>query len=573
MCEERGLVQECVRNGYDSKGFKLFDQTAAKLGGDTFGRYSLFMQLLFDELAVDLGVLFDRFSLYGLLFPRESALKELLTLINANALAHIWAEDEAIGWVYQYFNSQEERQAMRKASAAPRNSRELAVRNQFFTPRYVVEFLTDNTFGRIWYEMRKGDTSLKEICRYLVRRPSEIFLGPDESAPDDVDDASSLSEQEKLKRPVYVEHRKQKDPRDLKILDPACGSGHFLLYAFDLLGIIYREAWEDPESPDSEVTGASLREDFATLAELEAAVPELILRWNIYGVDIDPRAAQIAALSLWLRAQKAWQEQSVKTTDRPRIKKSNIVCSEPMPGEKEVLRDFSSRMKPTVLGQLVEVVFDKMQLAGEAGSLLKIEEEIQSAVEEARRQWQTGPRPEQVELFPDLAQPKQGEIQFDLTGVTRESFWTQAEERILKNLQAYAGEAEGAEHVGRRLFAEDAAQGFAFIDLCRNTFDVVLMNPPFGAASTKSKTYIGKAYPRSKNDLLASFVERGIDLLHRGSMLGAITSRTAFFLTSYQKWREGVVLGEARPSVMADLGHGVMDSAMVEAAAYVLEKR
>jgi hypothetical protein len=56
-------------------------------------------------------------------------------------LAGVWGEDEAIGWVYQYFNSQEERRAMREASQAPRNSRELAVRNQFFTPRYVVEFL------------------------------------------------------------------------------------------------------------------------------------------------------------------------------------------------------------------------------------------------------------------------------------------------------------------------------------------------------------------------------------------------------------------------------------------------
>ncbi len=66
---------------------------------------------------------------------------------------------------------------MREESAAPRNSRELAVRNQFFTPRYVVEFLTDNTLGRIWYEMRRGNTKLAEECRYLVRRPTEVFLG------------------------------------------------------------------------------------------------------------------------------------------------------------------------------------------------------------------------------------------------------------------------------------------------------------------------------------------------------------------------------------------------------------
>src|SRR4029079_8899763 len=97
---------------------------------------------------------------------------------------------------------QDERRKMREESQAPRNSRELAVRNQFFTPRYVVQFLTDNTLGRIWYEMRETKTVLAERCEYMVRKPGEEF------AP-----------------------RNKKDPRDLRVLDPACGSGHFLLYA------------------------------------------------------------------------------------------------------------------------------------------------------------------------------------------------------------------------------------------------------------------------------------------------------------------------------------------------------
>ena len=167
MCEERGLVQECVRGGYESKGFRLFDRATARPLGTTYERYRLYLELLFDELAVDLGVLFDRYSLHGLLLPGETALKATLELIDAPDLAHVWGEDEAIGWVYQYFNSEEERRRMRQESSAPRNGRELAVRNQYFTPRYVVEFLTDNTLGRVWYEMRKGDTELVKRCRYL----------------------------------------------------------------------------------------------------------------------------------------------------------------------------------------------------------------------------------------------------------------------------------------------------------------------------------------------------------------------------------------------------------------------
>ena len=124
-----------------------------------------------------------------------------------------------------------------------------------------------------------------------------------------------------------------------------------------------------------------------------------------------------------------------------------------------------------------------------------------------------------------------------------------------------------------RLFAEDALQGLRMIDHCREVFDVVVMNPPFGALAAATKDEMTKAYPNSRNDLLAIFVERGLELMRDHARLGAITSRTCFFLSSFQKWREEVVLRKSTPEVMADLGLGVMDDAMVEAAAYVLEKR
>jgi hypothetical protein len=99
------------------------------------------------------------------------------------------------------------------------------------------------------------------------------------------------------------------------------------------------------------------------------------------------------------------------------------------------------------------------------------------------------------------------------------------------------------------------------------------MNPPFGESAKEAKAYLARDYPVSRNDLLAAFVERGLEWLQPGGMLGAITSRTGFFLSSFQKWREQQVLGVAEPVVFADLGYGVMDAAMVEAAAYCLRKR
>ena len=99
------------------------------------------------------------------------------------------------------------------------------------------------------------------------------------------------------------------------------------------------------------------------------------------------------------------------------------------------------------------------------------------------------------------------------------------------------------------------------------------MNPPFGVPSKPSKSYIESLYPRTKKDIYAAFVERGLGILRPGGMLGAITSRTGFFLSSFRRWREEVLLREAKPTVFADLGYGVLDAAMVETAAYCLEAK
>lgn len=798
MAEARELLIESIGNGYTSKGFQLYGRLSGTGLGETGDAYRCYLFSLFDEFALDLPVLFDRFSPMGRLFPREAALLELLNLINAPKLTDLWAEDETIGWIYQYFNSKEERKQMRDESASPRNSRELAVRNQFFTPRYVVEFLTDNTLGRIWYEMTRGETALKDQCRYLVRRPVEIFLSqeplgvferispgirqalggdfsglPDEPTWDDwmalalgingydlapalgfgeygqfardkfkqheetgvwqghsielwlclfglqrhwakagyhpsdqdwqdilelyralktalQNPPDDLSRDELLKQPVYVPHRPMTDPREIRMLDPACGSMHFGLYAFDLYEVIYTEAWHkgaippedfgyraapvlhhetvrpDPsKSPRSNYSGKHIAFDDAEVAiasqpdggdgvladkpyiidsqttfrvpcnvrvklsefdyqealrtgiitetsgealireteawnfeelpaisrdaayaEFQRQIPRLIIEHNIHGIDIDPRAVQIAGLSLWLRSQRSWQRQGLKPQERPQIKRANVVCAEPMPGEQELLDEFiaaqlSDTPEQRLIAQLVRRVFEAMKLAGEAGTLLQIERDIQDDIREAKEQWLSRPKSEQLMLINlDADQPKQQELALNVGDISDERFWATVEDAIYDALLQYAETTEGG--VGspvqsmyrsqRRLFADDAARGFAFIDLCRKSYSVTLMNPPFGAGTVTTKSLLTKTYPRTKNDVYAAFVERGLQLLEVSGNLGAITSRTGFFLSSFQKWREEILLKEAQPTVFADLGYGVLDAAMVETAAYCLSK-
>lgn len=511
MLEARDLLQECITRGEQSAGYREFCGMAPGLPllPDSTG-YRLYVESLFDELSTEVKVLFDRRDPSSVLWPKRATFEQLLGILNATELASVWGEDETIGWVYQFFNGQDERRKMREESQAPRNSRELAVRNQFFTPRYIVQFLTDNTLGRIWYEMRGTKTMLAERCDYIVHKPGEEF------AP-----------------------RAKKDPRDLRVLDPACGSGHFLLYAFDLLLAIYEEAHADSESPRSEATGKTLAEDYASLDALRRAVPGLVLAHNLHGVDIDPRCVQIAQLALWMRSQRAYRDFGIERAERAKIRRSNIVVAEPLVADEQIAKEFVAKLGDAELGRVFTALVESLNLAGDLGLLLRVEKLVGRQAKHGR----TG----------DLFAPP--------------------EDRIRAALSRFVSDEGGRASTRRRLFADDAAHGVALLGVAEKKFDAVLMNPPFGAGSMRAKKDFEKAYPRSKIDVYAAFVERGVELLSSRGRVGAITSRTGFFLSSFQRWREEVLLQEAPPAVFADLGAGVLDTAMVETAAYCLEAR
>ena len=267
ILERRNLVPECLSQGMNSTGFRLFRRVETSVGhADGDDSYRAFLELLFDDCASEVHLLFDRTLPTAYLFPSATWLRTILDLINADEIADAWDEDEVLGWIYQYFTPRELRERVRNESRAPRNAVELVIRNQFYTPDYVVRFLAENTLGRLWWEIHPETSIAKRD--FLLCRQGEI-----------------------------PEERELGDPRDLRILDPACGSGHFLHYCFDLLETIYREAYDD------HAAGEKLRERYPEYDAFERAVPGLILAHNLYGIDIDLRAVQLTALSLFLASE------------------------------------------------------------------------------------------------------------------------------------------------------------------------------------------------------------------------------------------------------------------------------
>jgi len=527
MAEARGLLVESVGNGFQAKGFQLYARLAGTGLGETGDAYRTYLFSVFDELSQDLPGLFDRYSPQGRLFPREAALLQVLNLINDAEIAPLWSEDETIGWIYQYFNSKEERKAMRDASQAPRNSRELAVRNQFFTPRYVVEFLVDNTLGRLWFNATGGDTHLRERCQYLLVKPDEAPLAA----------------------------TKLRDPRTLKLLDPACGSMHFGLYAFDLFVEICREAWawEQVHGPGSLDVSTHPQAVFKPLSQTYPDqdaylrdVPRLIIEHNIYGVDIDPRAAQIASLALWLRAQRAWHDAGVKAKNRPLIGRGHVVAAIAPPAERELRQQFAANLDKRD-AELFEKTLQLLKGLPELGVLLQAEKDLPRLTREIYVGKNTG-------LFAEQEQET----------------WQQAETRLREALLDFSHAAKSTYQA--RLFAQDALDGLRLIDLARDRFDVLVMNPPFGEPARSTKAYLEETLPRSKGNILTQFIERATQLVRSGGRVGAIVSRTCFYLQSFSAFRKSVLAEDLALETFVDLGQGVLD-AMVETAAVTWERR
>ncbi len=296
--EALGLSRPAVlTGGFTSKGYRAFRDFGPALLGDETEGFQLLLDLLFDELSLDLPGLFGDVGTTGLFPVPASTLREIIERLDDPRLAGAWTDDTTLGWVYQYWNDPE-REALdaKIAGGGKVEPHEIASKTQMFTERYMVEWLLHNSLGVQWLC----------ICKKHGWRPDAEAVLPDldarraewrkkrEAGEVALDALMPIAEGLEDRWKYYVPQPIPEDAissardsvKELKILDPACGSGHFLVIAFDLLAALYEE--------EARHRGESWS---------KKEIAESILENNLHGVDIDPRAVQIAAAALFLKAK------------------------------------------------------------------------------------------------------------------------------------------------------------------------------------------------------------------------------------------------------------------------------
>jgi hypothetical protein len=472
----------------------------------------------------------------------------------------LWAEDEIIGWIYQFYNA-EQKEAIRKRGK-PRRPAEVAVINQFFTPRWIVKFLVDNTLGRLWLEMHPDSERVRKKCDYLVPEP----LGADETGRQG--DKETRGEGERgfrldpdspVNNPKAPPRREPKPVTEIRLIDPACGTMHFGHYAFEVFQEMYLDSLEHgwPIAADEEVD--QIRNPKPVVSEVEPSeIPSLILRHNLYGVDIDLRAVQLAGLSLFIKAKTA--------NPKAHISHLNLVVADAvLPTDGARQRFLDQYKDDKVVQDAVRQVLDEMANVAEVGSLLRVEERLRdilaraghAAVRDESRNMQHAIHQLSLAEAPG-AQPEEWGAHYTV-------------QRLLDDLRAFAAEALQTHDLNAQLFAEEAEKSVHLLDVFLNDYDVVVMNPPYGDTTSKARKRINRDYPDAGGDLYTASMVRGLDMLNSDGYLGALTSRTYLTLATFEKFRQ-LLLSKFAPTAIFDLGFGVLDDALVETCLTVIRR-
>ncbi|CAN7565682.1 Eco57I restriction-modification methylase domain-containing protein [Variovorax sp. LjRoot178] len=524
----------------------------------------------FRHVTDEIRVLFDPDHEYACVWPTHAALTSVLQLINDGLPADAYRAQDFLGWVYQFFNREEKKRVRDENKGIPRSSYELAVINQFYTPSWVVKALVDNTLGRLWLQMHP-DSALQPkapppmpadrpddapVADYLVPRTGERIRYQTVTGDGQV---------ATFKRAI-----------DITLIDPACGTMHFGQYAFGLFYQMYLDEIEN--------AGKSGWPADPSIVE-PRDIPAAILEHNLFGVDIDARAIQIASLSLMLTAKEAALSHGFSPLD-VKVRRSNLVVANAVDLGAERLRLLLDRIgsklgTPELRQRLFKAIWGNLQHVGELGSLVQVRESVAQVLEDwvdtrARAKGLTKLIPSdsglQLELGSLLTEAYLARArQLELDRQLLESEAGQLQQELLVAIEKAAAETEA--DPAERLFAEDTARGLKLLQVLAHKYDVAVMNPPYGAFVPSVRDFVKATYPLSYNDIYATFIERGTQLVSPEGYVGALVSATFINLDSFKDLRAQILLKRNPLVVVLELGLGILDDANVRAAALVVRGR
>ncbi len=524
-----------VSGGWESRGYKDFRSLAPGLvrGDDTEG-YAFLLRLVFEDLSHELPGLFGPAGVAELVPVPTATLRHAVEELNKSELDGCWTDDMTLGWVYQYWNDPEREALDAKLNGGGKvEPHEIASKTQMFTERYMVDWLLQNSLGPMWLAMCKkhgwtpevvADGTLERLeqrrVAWRVRRDSgEVSLT--ELMPLHTEAERHWAYYVPQPIPEGAVDKAPESVRELKILDPAVGSGHFLVVAMGLLVALYRE--------EARHRGESWT---------DRAIVERIVEENLHGIDLDPRAVQIAAATLWLEARGLAPD---ARPGRMNLVASNLRLAS-LPNDDPALGELRREVEREtgIPGELTDTVVQALRGADHLGSLLKVDR----AVEEALRYHEqdvgkTG------DLFQRVAQP-----------VGRDG----AKATLLGRLEAFLSKHTAGEDLGLRLRGEQLAAGVRFVRMVREgTYDLVVANPPYqGTSKMAESRFFEKEYPLGKADLYACFLLRGLELVREGGVSSMLTMRNWMFIKQYAGLREWL-LGEFDLRGLGDFAIGAFD--------------
>lgn len=431
------------------KVYELKDQNKT----DELYKYLLITQC--NALSAILPGMFTRIADYTeLLFPdnllREgSVIEQMISMI----LEEDWKDAvQIIGWLYQYYNAEPKDKVFADLKKNIKISKEnIPAATQLFTPDWIVRYMVENSLGRLWMEGHPND-ELKENWKYYL-----------EEAEQEPEVQAQLAE-------IRKEYAALK-PEEIKVIDPCMGSGHILVYMFDVLVQIY------------ESYGYNARE-----------AAGLILQNNLYGLDIDDRAAQLAYFAVMMKARQ-YDRRIFSRGIQPHvyaIVESNGISS-------DILDYFENGDDD--LKKAMETIIHELHDAKEYGSILNVTQVDFTA------------------LYARL-----DEIKEDIS-----IFATAAQTELRPLIEV----------------AEVMAQ----------KYHTVVTNPPYmanGGFSPKLDSYIKKYYLDCKSDLYAVFIKKCLEMARRRYFIGMITQHSWMFISSYEKLRYCTVQNDV--VTMAHLG-------------------